>query len=310
MSTEEALADCCDSARDWPLPGSGRTGERLKTLASVSRRDLVLGRLVEAHADACAITSELGGPPVRAGTRWGVWAAGPARSVTATLADGGWVLSGTKIWCSGATLLTHALIDAAAPDGQRLFAVALAQQGVDAGPPIWVGPGMRRSDTRSVTFSTVPAEPVGGPGEYLARPGFWAGAVGVAACWYGGAVAVADRLAAADRLSDPHWQAALGGAAAALYGARGALSAAAARIDASPGADHSMTALACRSVVERAATEVIDRAGRALGPGPLAHDAVHAATVVDLAVYIRQHHGDRDLADLGRRLVACSGLVW
>ena len=31
------------------------------------------------------------------------------------------------------------------------------------------------------------AAPVGGPGWYLARPGFAWGAIGVAACWHGGA---------------------------------------------------------------------------------------------------------------------------
>ena len=46
----------------------------------------------------------------------------------------------------------------------------------------------------------------------------------------------------------------------------------------------------------------MDRVGRALGPGPLAHDADHAALVADLTVYIRQHHGERDLEQLGRRL--------
>ena len=46
----------------------------------------------------------------------------------------------------------------------------------------------------------------------------------------------------------------------------------------------------------------MDRVGRALGPGPLAHDAGHAALVADLTVYIRQHHGERDLERIGRRL--------
>ena len=40
--------------------------------------------------------------------------------------------------------------------------------------------------------------------------------------------------------------------------------------------------------------------GHALGPGPLAMDAEHAARVADLTLYVRQHHAERDLAALGR----------
>ncbi len=77
------VADRCDQARHWPLPGAGATAERFRNLAAEASRDLVVGRLVEAHADASAILAELGGPQVEAGQVWGVWAAGPAASVTA-----------------------------------------------------------------------------------------------------------------------------------------------------------------------------------------------------------------------------------
>jgi hypothetical protein len=55
-----------------------------------------------------------------------------------------------------------------------------------------------------------------------------------------------------------------------------------------------------RAGVADAATEVVDRVGRALGPAPLALDADHAARVADLLVFVRQHHAERDLAALGR----------
>ena len=41
---------------------------------------------------------------------------------------------------------------------------------------------------------------------------------------------------------------------------------------------------------------------RALGPGPLTTDDAHARRVSDLRIYLRQHHGERDLARLGRLL--------
>ncbi len=42
---------------------------------------------------------------------------------------------------------------------------------------------------------------------------------------------------------------------------------------------------------------------RALGPAPLTFDEEHARRVADLTVYVRQHHGDRDLARTGAMLV-------
>jgi hypothetical protein len=54
-----------------------------------------------------------------------------------------------------------------------------------------------------------------------------------------------------------------------------------------------------RALAAWAGEEVLGVVGRALGAAPLAHDAGHAARVADLTVYLRQHHGERDLAALG-----------
>lgn len=306
----EALPTWCERARSWPLPGSRGTAERLELLTSVSAEDLVVGRLVEAHADALAILAELGGPRTGQGEMWGVWAAGPPDGVEAHLHEGTWQLSGTKGWCSGAGLLTHALVDASTADGQRLFAVALGDPRVWTEPSSWAGPGMVRSDTRPVTFDRAAGIAVGGPGDYLTRPGFWAGAGGVAACWHGGTIAVASRLVQSASVSDdPHLLAHLGAVHAAVASGRAVLQWAAAEIDQQPAGDHFVTAMTARAVVERSAVEVMDRVGRALGPGPLALDARHAALVADLTVYIRQHHAERDLAALGRR-IADDGGEW
>jgi len=51
------------------------------------------------------------------------------------------------------------------------------------------------------------------------------------------------------------------------------------------------------------------RAGRALGAGPLSHDEAHSRRVADLTVYLRQHHAERNLAELGA-LVADRGTTW
>jgi hypothetical protein len=207
-------------------------------------------------------------------------------------------------------MVSHALVDAATPAGQQLFAVEVAQPGVDPCESTWVGPGMAGADTRQVVFDGAAAEPVGAAGAYLTRPGFWAGAIGVAACWHGGSARVArvlhDRAATS---SDHHLLAHLGAVHTALHENHAVLVAAGADLDRQPDRDHAVLAHSVRSTVEQNATEIMMRVGRALGPAPLALDADHARLVADLTVYIRQHHGEGDLETLGR-LVASGEHQW
>jgi hypothetical protein len=55
-------------------------------------------------------------------------------------------------------------------------------------------------------------------------------------------------------------------------------------------------ALMTRHLVERLCTDVLDRFGRATGPQLLAFDAAVAQRYVELTLYFRQCHGERDLA--------------
>ena len=100
-------------------------------------------------------------------------------------------------------------------DERPLIAVDLTQPGVTVDLSGWHAAGMRRSATGAVSFEGVAAEPVGEPGDYLDRPGFWHGAIGVAACWFGGAERVADTLRAAGPRLDEHAAAHLGAVDAA-----------------------------------------------------------------------------------------------
>ena len=304
--TASAIADAVESGRlNLPLPGGGRTRERWAVLADLAGDDLSLARLAEGHADALAILAELGvwsSPP--AGSRWGVWAAQPpGPGLMASRTSDGWRLDGTKQYCSGAHSLTDALVTAAAPDGNRLFTVST--HGLAPVPGSWPATGMAASDTFDVGFADIPAEPVGSPGSYTGRPGFAHGGAGVAACWYGGARAVGRTLG-------PHALAHLGAVDIALRTAREALETAAAEIDADPEDIRDggrLRALRVRALVESVATEVMDRVGRALGAGPLSHDEAHSRRVADLTVYLRQHHAERDLAELGA-LVADRVTTW
>ncbi|MFF6837067.1 acyl-CoA dehydrogenase [Streptomyces sp. NPDC012438] len=296
-----------DGAERLPLPGSGRTQERFTALQSLGRVDLSLARLAEGHADATAILHELGAPAPAVGERWGVWAARPPGTTLRARpdGDGGWLLDGLKGYCSGAHTCTHALVTADTDDGYRLFAVATGHPGYAPVAGTWRAVGMAGSDTPDVRFTAVPARTIGGVDAYLRRPGFAHGGVGVAACWLGGARGVADALfaAARHRAPDPLTAAHLGAVDVLLHSAQWALDAAAAAIDAEPledGPPAQLRAARVRALVADVCARVLDEVGRALGAGPLCHDAEHAQRVADLTVYIRQHHAERDLAALGR----------
>jgi len=290
-----------------PLPGSGRTWERWRELASVALIDLVAARLGEGHLDALAILAELGHGEAEVAGPLGVWAAeAPPRGVVARSTASGWVLDGRRAWCSGATSLGTALVTAHAPDGLRLFLVPLATPGVRPLADTWPAVGMAASDSLTVEFTGVALPPeaaVGQPGQYLDRPGFWHGAMGVAACWFGGAVGVARGLRdAATERPDPHRLAHLGAVDSALTAMGDVLRAAATATDADP---HDLAdagerrARRVRATIEHGCDEVLAHTGRGTGAGPLGHDGDHARRVADLTVYLRQSHAEADLAALG-----------
>ena len=312
---------------DLPSWASGDAAGRLAALTALGRTDLDLARLAEGHVDATAILAETGAGALASDRGlWGVWAANPPHDpLRAEPAGGGWLLTGSKPWCSGAGACDHALVTATAPDGYRLFAVDLPEPAAVGGPAApaslrvvpgsWPATAMRGSDSRTIELERHPATAVGGPDDYLRRPGFWHGALGVAAVWLGGAQAVAAQLAAAAarRPLDGHALAHAGALDAALSAAEAVVGSAAAQVDRDPrdrhGAAHLWAARA-RAVTERAAAEAVDRVGRALGAAPLALDARHGQLVADLGLYVRQSHAERDLAELGRLALAEGGRRW
>ncbi|HEX3705668.1 MAG TPA: acyl-CoA dehydrogenase family protein [Mycobacteriales bacterium] len=299
-----------------PQPGSD-TWARYDALAALGELDLTIGRLAEAHVDALAILREIGdaGLAVAGDQVWGVWAAEPPDAkLRARHASGDmWRLEGRKAWAGGAKIVSHALVTAEAADGPRLFAVDLDQSGVRVVGDVWPTSALSGTDTQSVDFCDAVGIAVGGPNEYIERPGFWYGAAGVAAVWLGGARTLAGRLvdAATRRDFGQIDQAHLGAVAAAVMAGHSALRAAATRFD-SEQSDSllraEVTARSARAVVETTVHAVIDHVGQALGPGPLVRDAEYARVVADLGLYVRQSHGDRDLAALGKR-VAEAGAI-
>ena len=112
--------------------------------AGVAGGGLVAARLSGGQADALAIRAELGASACEddVPALWGVWCAEPpnarvvahATGAHADAVSGGEVrggevnLQGTKAWCSGAGVVTHALISAWNTDRQPVLVAADLRQ--------------------------------------------------------------------------------------------------------------------------------------------------------------------------------------
>jgi alkylation response protein AidB-like acyl-CoA dehydrogenase len=316
LAGEDVLAALCLArlvGPRLPLPGQGRTTARWRVLRELGRTNLTVARVVEAHSDALAILAEAG-VAAEPDATYGVFAAEgpgePLRARTARSAGGGAVLVGTKPWCSLGSELDTALVTAHAEGGRRLFAVDLRDPRVVPEPTSgWVARGLRTVTSTSLRFDGAPAHPVGETGWYLTRPGFAWGGIGVAACWYGAALGLQDRLMASMR-DQPDDLAAMhvGRVDVALYAAGAALRVAADAVDGgvAGGGAGSLLALRTRTIVAQAVELTLEQVGHALGPAPLAFDEDHARRAADLTIYVRQHHGERDVAALGRAVRSAS----
>ena len=301
-------------------PAAGATLERWRVLSEMACHDLSLAKLFESHTDALAILKELGDPDAApAGSAWGVWAAEPpdARVIFSANHPEQVTLTGKKAWCSGAAHLSHALMTVWAADGRGpyLAKVCLRQRDVCVSRQGWSAVGMAATGSVDVHFSQASATLLGDAGAYLNRPGFWHGGAGIAACWYGGALRLAQALRHVVRVpprvgGNELRHAALGKVDLALQQTAALLRAAAAWIDAHPDTEASGWALRVRMSAEECAMQVLHQVGRSLGAVPFCKDAGFARMAADLPVFIRQSGGERDACALGERVAIGSDTGW
>jgi alkylation response protein AidB-like acyl-CoA dehydrogenase len=293
-----------DGALDLPLPGRGDTWRRWSALRDWGRQDLVLARLAEGHTDALAILAEAGQAPT-GDSLYGVWAARSGPGLV--LRDGR--LTGTLRFCSGAHDLDRALVVADSDSGPQLVDVGVRGPAVEPVAGSWRPLGMADSDSADVHFDGLVVDGsrlVGEPGFYTERAGFWRGGAGVAAVWLGGAMGVLDDVHdwLREHGSDSHAHAHLGALHVAVEGTEALLRRTACAIDAHPDARHQRAVGTVRASAEHTGRAVLDVAPQLLGATGLCRDERISQRLADLGVYIRQHHGQRDLAALGERLLS------
>lgn len=305
-STAERFRELvADGRLDLPFPAEGHSGERLTRLADLARRSTVgIARLAEAHTDALAILHEAGRTAEGRNCSYGVWASEtPGRAVRYDSPSG--TISGEKPFGTGVGIVDRALITAVGSDDRRILLdvdVATAPDTLTGLTTGWATSALRGTATGPVVFDRHPVghdAVVGGPNWYLTRPGFWHGACAPTACWAGAAFGIVD---AATHLvdDDPHRRAQHGALVAHQWTLEALLRTAATDMDGAPGdvAAAEYRARALRYTVERACTDILDRFSRVFGPRPFTSDVDVARRSHDLHLYLRQHHGERELGAL------------
>ena len=310
---------------------------RWQLLSALGRTDLVIARLLEGHLDALAILTEAGRSAVT-GALYGVWASASGgtgltveygRNHISGAQSGGFgqnrqedrrgehdaVVSGLMRFCSGALLLDRALITARHGDGLLLLDIDVRDDRLAAIPGSWPALGMDASASLDVEVADLPVDAgavIGPPGFYTERAGLHLGGIGVAAAWIGGTQGLIDAtLRVLDgHEPDAHGLAHVGAVSVAVESAAATMLSAAERISHAPvdpvtglcdlpAQELARIALLCRSCAEAAAQVAIQRLPRVVGPVALGRDADFAHRLADLEVFVRQHHGERDLARLG-----------
>lgn len=311
---QDILKVLIDYSDRVPHPASGAkhvrestsvTLARWQILAYVSGIDLTIAKWFESHLDALSILHELGYDNLEQGL-WAIWAAeghpDPIRY------EHGQAM-GTKAWCSGANMVDHALMTYRDDNNHaQLLVVNMQQSGIKIDNSEWHAVGMQATNTATVQFSEVTASSVGSANAYLERVGFWHGAAGVAACWFGATTYLANYLVIAYQQKPNDYKAMyLGEISTALGVTQQYFYHVADLIDNQPQLSHELTIRQLRSQVEKVARQTVESVGQALGAAPFCRNAHFARLSADLLVFIRQSHGAFDLKQVGEltSVLAC-----
>lgn len=273
--------------------------------------DIGTARSIEPHLDALTILSEAQLSPPDGDTFWGVYAAETSKChlIAEEVDADAFRLTGEKRWCSLAAELTHAIVTAHTEQGRRAFALQLQEPSVVVSSEPWNSRGLHEIPSGSLQCDNTPARPVGDPDWYLQRPGFWWGAIRVAACWLGGAINMA-RIAVTKHCNRPQssniGNLMLGQIDAEIYAGISMLVHAASLSELPrtlPVDEVHNIALRVRNGIYRTAQMIQHLSKELAGPEVLTQDERFMKADADLTVYLSQHHGFRDEADLGQRVM-------
>lgn len=290
---QDLLYQLVSLSKSLPYPASGHTYQRWQLFAQIAGYDLSLAKLFESHHDALSILNELGYQDEIDDQTWAVWAAdgGPAPVQVQNN-----YCNGIKNWCSGAEFIQKALMSYKDKEGQaQLCIVDLAHPSVHVDLSHWQAVGMQGTQTAQVHFDNTPVIPIGLPNCYLERPGFWHGAAGVAACWYGAAVRLVSFLHKSCTLNPNAFKKMyLGELAQQLSVTKQYFQYIAKLIDDEPALSYEREIRILRAQTEQCCQNVIQIVGKALGARPYCEEPTFSQLIADLPVFIRQSHAAFD----------------
>lgn len=273
----------------------------LDVLRIIGRADLSVGRIFEGHVNALKLFAWFGSAEQKAqlasalndGAFYGVWATEPPPGVTIRRQDTGWLLTGSKVFATGAGGLAFAVVTARRDDGGTQLVVVAANDAGRTDLSAWRVRGMRATASGRYDLSGMqPSDDqfLGGPGDYTAEPRFTAGAWRFLAVQLGGIESLlAETRSAMSEVArnDPLQRLKFAEAVAATRTAYLWVREAAQRA-ADDAADAPDFVRMTRGVVERAALDVMELSARIVGTRS-AFDGQRIDKITrDLSLYLRQ----------------------
>lgn len=273
----------------------------LDVLRIIGRADLSLGRIFEGHVNALKLFAWFGSDEQKAqlasalndGAFYGVWATEPPPGVTIRRQDTDWLLTGSKVFATGAGGLAFAVVTARRDDGGTQLVVVAANDAGRTDLSAWRVRGMRATASGHYDLSGMqPSDDqfLGRPGDYTAEPRFTAGAWRFLAVQLGGIEGLlAETRSAMSEVArnDPLQRLKFAEAVAATRTAYLWVREAAQRA-ADDAADAPDFVRMTRGVVERAALDVMELSARIVGTRS-AFDGQRIDKITrDLSLYLRQ----------------------
>ena len=197
---DRCLALAAEVGTALPPPAAGQTWRRWSLLAAAAEGGLTAARVLEAHSDALAILAEAGEPAPR---ERGV-SSRPRRRARAWTRR--WATAVPRAWSErsrgarwGVCWTTPSSPPGSAPSVGCSPWICDIPLSIPEPAERWVARGLRAVTSAPVRFEDTAARAIGEAGWYLHRAGFAWGGMGVAACWFGAAVALRATLVAGRR---------------------------------------------------------------------------------------------------------------
>lgn len=303
----------------------------------LAKADLSLARCWEGHANSLVLIDALGSAEQRrrwfegvvaGGEKWVAWSGEPqarkpgekrAFGTTVERADGGWAVSGTKVFATSATGADWAilLVDPAGPGGARhseaggegllMLACRLSDPTISVDGSWWDPVGMRATVSHMIRFdgTFVPdADVIGEPGSYL-RDGWQTAFIPhYAASFLGAAEAAYDYtleyLVHQGKGGDPYVQQRVGSMLVNVESAHLWLQHVAGLWDRGDREAAQLAGSRARHVIEHLAERTIHHCIRACGARSLVRPSPIERILRDLTFYLRHDNDDQILATIGR----------